>query len=78
MTYSGTHFTETEHAPREAVLVDKAWAKSNKNGTHDKRSKDDRQLPVMLYGPFSLDGPGGMREASCSAEIRPAGSWQLR
>jgi hypothetical protein len=55
-------FTETEVVPTDATLVGKAWAKSNKDGSRDKRFKDNRQLPVLMYGQMRLGGPGGLNE----------------
>ncbi len=57
------HFTETEGVPADAQMVRKVWAKSNRNGTRDKRFKDNRELPVMLYGELSLRAAGGLNEA---------------
>ena len=36
--------------PRDARQVDTTWRFVNKNGGPDRRFKDNRQLPVMLYG----------------------------
>ncbi len=44
-------------------MVRKVWAKSNKNGTRDKRFKDNRELPVMAYGEIAMKARGGMNEA---------------
>ena len=44
-------------------MVRKVWAKSNKNGTRDRRFKDNRELPVMLYGEMTLRAAGGLNEA---------------
>jgi hypothetical protein len=58
-----TQFTETDPVPGDAKMVRKVWAKSNKNGTRDRRFKDNRELPVMLYGDLSLRSTGGLRES---------------
>jgi len=63
IAYSRTEFTETEAIPSDATMARKVWAKSNKNGTRDKRFKDNRELPVMIYGEINLKSPGGMGEA---------------
>jgi hypothetical protein len=44
-------FTETETVPSDAIMVGKAWAKSNKDGSRDRRFRDNRELPIMAYGP---------------------------
>ncbi len=63
IAYSRTQFTETEKIPSDAVMVRKVWAKSNKNGTRDKRFKDNCELPVMAYGEITMKALGGMNEA---------------
>jgi hypothetical protein len=63
IAYSRTQFTETETMPSDAAMVRKVWAKSNKNGTRDKRFKDNRELPVMAYGEIAMMARGGMNEA---------------
>lgn len=63
ISYSRTAFTETEAIPADAAMVRKVWAKSNKNGTRDKRFKDNRELPVMAYGEIAMKARGGMNES---------------
>jgi hypothetical protein len=43
-------------------MIGKVWAKTNKNGTRDRRFKHNRELPVMLYGELCLNGPSGLNE----------------
>ena len=57
-----THFTETEIVPNDSVLHRKVWAKSNKNGSRDRRFANNRELPVMEYGDLSITSPGGLNE----------------
>ena len=61
--HSESHFTETEVVPSDSEMIGKTWAKSNKNGTRDKRFRDNRELPVMRYGTMSLSAGGGLDEA---------------
>lgn len=61
--YSQTQFTETEAVPSDSEMVRKVWAKSNKNGTRDRRFKDNRELPVMAYGEIAMKARGGMNES---------------
>ncbi len=63
ITYCRSNFTETESLPPDAEMVRKVWAKSNKNGTRDKRFKDNREFPVMAYGEIIMKAQGGMKEA---------------
>ena len=62
ISYCNSNFTETEAVPSDSIIVRKVWAKSNKNGSRDRRFKDNRELPVMLYGEMELKGPGNMHE----------------
>jgi hypothetical protein len=61
--HSPIRFTEDGPPPRDGTMVGKVWAKSNKDGSRDRRFKDNRELPVMLYGELRLEAPGGLREA---------------
>ncbi len=63
INYCRSNFTETESIPSDAEMVRKVWAKSNKNGTRDKRFKDNRELPVMAYGEIIMKTQSGMKEA---------------
>jgi len=57
-----THFTETETVPSDSVFQRKVWAKSNKNGSRDRRFASNRELPVMEYGDLRITSPGGLNE----------------
>ncbi|WP_298161452.1 hypothetical protein [Brevundimonas sp.] len=63
ISYETSRFTEEGSIPNDAQMIGKVWAKSNKNGTRDRRFKDNRELPVMRYGHVGLRSPGGMDEA---------------
>jgi hypothetical protein len=77
VSFTDVRFTESGGTPGDAQQVGKVWAKSNKNGTRDRRFKDNRELPVMLYGELNLKAPGGLLEtfmfsryADCQAFVR--------
>lgn len=63
ISHSISYFTETEQLPLDAKISHKVWAKSNKDGTRDKRFKDNKELPVMLYGELGLKSAGGLNES---------------
>lgn len=46
---SATRFIESAGRPRDAKQVDETWQYVNKGGGPDKRMKNNRKLPVMLY-----------------------------
>ncbi|MCW2687785.1 MAG: hypothetical protein JWR37_2675, partial [Mycobacterium sp.] len=53
-------FIETESAPRDGVQVDTTWQYVNIKGGPDRRYKNNRQLPVMLYGELELTSDSGL------------------
>jgi len=59
---SYVRFTETGIVPRDSKVIDKTWAKVNKNGTPDKRFKNNYQIPVVRYGEISLKTDTGLNE----------------
>lgn len=55
-------FTETGSVPRDSKIIDKTWAKVNKNGTPDRRFKGNYQIPVVKYGEITLSTATGLNE----------------
>lgn len=60
--HSGVRFTETGIIPKDSKIIDKTWAKVNKNGTPDKRFKGNYQIPVVKYGEIKLSTDTGVNE----------------
>jgi len=60
--YSVQRFIEDEEVPGDAEVVDQVWFKTNKNGSRDKRFKDNYQIPVVIYGKLTLRSPEGLQE----------------
>jgi len=56
-------FLEEEKVPSDAQLEGYTWAKVNKSGGPDKRYKDNHQIPICLYGEFSLTSNSGLNES---------------
>ncbi|MGI4794663.1 MAG: hypothetical protein ACRYG8_11400 [Janthinobacterium lividum] len=56
-------FTETERVPPDSVMIGRTWAKSNKDGSRDRRFKDNQELPVMQYGQIRMSSGTGLDEA---------------
>lgn len=61
--FHGQRFLEEEGVPKDAAVVDKTWAKVNKNGTPDKRFKDNYEIPICQYGEIELTSTTGLNEA---------------
>lgn len=57
---SKTRFIESEKVPYDAVVVDTTWRYVNKSGGPDKRFKNNRQLPVCLYGQVGFRSSAGL------------------
>ena len=53
-------FIEDGTPPRDAKQVGTTWKFVNKGGGPDRRFKDNRQLPVMLYGRVTLSSSQGL------------------
>lgn len=56
-------FVEEEKVPKDATVVGNTWAKVNKNGSPDKRFKDNYQIPICQYGDIELTSKTGLNEA---------------
>ncbi len=70
-SFHGQRFIESEHVPKDAEVIDHTWAKVNKNGTPDKRFKDNYQIPICKYGEIELTSSTGLNEAySLSSYIK--------
>jgi hypothetical protein len=61
-SHSYARFTETGIVPKDSKVIDWTWTKVNKNGTPDKRFKDNRQIPVVKYGEITLKTDTGLHE----------------
>jgi hypothetical protein len=60
--HRSVRFTETGKIPKDSKVIDKTWAKVNKNGTRDKRFKGNYQIPVVEYGEIRLITETGVNE----------------
>ncbi len=57
---STTRFIESEKVPSDAAIVGQTWQYANKSGGPDKRFKNNRQLPICLYGEIALQSDKGL------------------
>lgn len=62
LTHSGVRFVETGTVPSDSKVIDRTWAKVNKNGSPDKRFKDNYQIPIVKYGEINLSSGTGLNE----------------
>ena len=60
ISVSSVRFVETDHVPKDAQIVGQTWQYVNKNGTPDQRFKNNKQIPVCLYGQVFLRSSSGL------------------
>lgn len=56
----GTNFHESQRVPKDATVVGQTWQYVNKTGGPDKRFKNNRQIPICLYGEITLKSTTGL------------------
>lgn len=57
-----TQFVESGTVPKDSKIVDRTWQYVNKRGGPDRRFKNNRELPIVLYEDISLRSPSGLNE----------------
>ena len=60
MNFYLTRFVESGKVPKDSKVVDYTWAYINKSGEPDRRYKDNRQLPICMYGELDLSSNKGL------------------
>ena len=71
-------FVEEGGVPRDAKVVGTTWRYVNKNGSPDRRFRDNYQIPVVLYGTLEIAAPSGLRlSLQTSADGLAAGTQKL-
>ncbi len=63
--FISNQFMEEEGVPSDSNVIGNTWAKVNKNGSPDKRFKDNYQIPICLYGNIEIRSSTGLNEAYC-------------
>lgn len=62
LTFTPVRFVETGTVPADSKIIDRTWTKVNKNGTPDKRFKDNFEIPIVRYGNIALQTSTGLNE----------------
>ncbi len=62
MNCTFTRFVEDESVPADSKVIDKTWAKVNKNGTPDRRFTNNYQIPIAKYGRLEIKTKNGLNE----------------
>ena len=58
-----TGYVEEERVPKDTEILDHTWAKTNKDGSRDKRFNQNYQIPIVKYGQLTLRSGSGMDES---------------
>ena len=53
-------FVEEEGSPADAEVISSTWKYVNKNGSPDKRFKDNYEIPICRYGTMLLQSNNGL------------------
>ena len=67
-----TSFIEDGPPPQDAPQIRTTWRFVNKNGTPDRRSRDNCQLPIMRYAELDFTSASGVKERSHSSNATAA------
>lgn len=63
LTCRPVRFHEDEAVPRDAQVIGHTWLKANADGSPDRRFRDNRQIPIALYGRLEFRSGTGLAEA---------------
>ncbi|WP_370559406.1 DUF4236 domain-containing protein [Edwardsiella tarda] len=55
-------FHEEDSIPSDTTIAGHTWAKTNKNGSPDRRFKDNYQIPICVYGNITFRSKTGVTE----------------
>ncbi len=67
-----TKFIEEGAVFSDSKIVDQAWAKSNADGSKDRRFRSNYQMPVVEYGEIHFSSSTGMNEVYQSSHCNAA------
>src|ERR1700693_2017061 len=60
--FRSQRFVEDEPVPPDSQVVGQAWAKSNKEGSPDRRFHGNYQIPIVFYGEIVFKSVSGLHE----------------
>jgi len=55
-------FHETDQLPRDTKTIGQTWAKTNKDGSPDRRFRENYSIPVVEYGHLTVRSKTGITE----------------
>lgn len=59
---STTAFHEEEGVPSDSMVIGSTWAKTNKDGSPDRRFRENYQIPICRYGRIGFRSESGLTE----------------
>lgn len=62
LSFSEQRFIEHGKIPSDSKIISKTWSKVNKNGSKDKRFKNNYEIPVVGYGNVYIKSTTGLNE----------------
>jgi len=71
-TIINQQFIEEEGVPADAMIVKQVWAKSNADGSPDRRFKNNYQIPVCQYGRIDFMTSSGLNESYMFSDYNKA------
>lgn len=55
-------FIECEKVPSDAEVIEHTWFKTNKDGSPDRRFRDNYEIPVVRYGCLTVESDRGLSD----------------
>ena len=62
LAFDTTRFIEEDAIPTDSKVVGSTWAKTNKDGSPDRRFSGNHEIPIAQYGKLLITSPTGMNE----------------
>ena len=75
-----SRFIEEDGVPKDSLIVGSTWAKTNKDGSPDRRFTGNYEIPVAEYGKITITSSTGLNEEYMVSNVRQTEafgkSWQ--
>lgn len=75
LEYNAVRFIEEEDVPSDCQVVDRTWAKTNKDGSPDLRFNNNYEIPICIYGQLIFTSPAGIEEEYQFSNAEAAGNF---
>jgi hypothetical protein len=74
---SAKGFHEEEGVPPDTAVIGRTWAKTNKDGSPDRRFANNYEIPVCSYGYITFRSSGGIREEYMFSNVHAVEAFYL-